>query len=117
MKLRKFSISQFQSFDAAQTTTFHEHLTLLAGRNNVGKSALLRALQIPVTPQDGGRAGSTLSYCWSIDADTVSAFLPVTAGDPAGHEGLLRWLVPKHAATLVVEADFACPPNDAGRTG
>jgi len=53
MCLQQVVIQGFQSYAEEQTIEIDEHVTLLAGRNNVGKSALLRALQIPVERQEG----------------------------------------------------------------
>lgn len=44
MYLSNFRIQGFQSYRAAQDLRLERNLTTLAGRNNVGKSALLRGL-------------------------------------------------------------------------
>jgi predicted ATPase len=61
MRLNAVTIAGFQSYHEPQTLQVDRHLTLLAGRNDVGKSAMLRALRIFGEPQSGGRRDFTLA--------------------------------------------------------
>jgi predicted ATPase len=80
-RLESFCVGGFQSYQAVQELQLDPHLTLLAGRNNVGKSALLRALQVPVAPQAGGRQDLTLAYRWSFTVEELEERLPFPAED------------------------------------
>src|SRR2546426_2309492 len=46
MRLLRTDIQGFQSYRQQRSIRFDRHLTILAGRNNVGKTALLRALRL-----------------------------------------------------------------------
>ena len=72
MRLQQVTLQGFQSYAEEQAIDIDEHVTLLAGRNNVGKSALLRALQIPVSRQEGATPRFRLTYEWSIDSVDLS---------------------------------------------
>ncbi len=55
-KLVSVTLSGFQSYWRPETVEFDSGLTLLAGKNDVGKSALLRALSVFAgAPIEGGR--------------------------------------------------------------
>lgn len=71
MRLKQVALQGFQSYTEEQTVEIDEHVTLLAGRNNVGKSALLRALQIPVERQEGAANDFALTYTWLLLADDI----------------------------------------------
>jgi energy-coupling factor transporter ATP-binding protein EcfA2 len=71
MRLQQVALQGFQSYTEEQTIEIDEHVTLLAGRNNVGKSALLRALQIPVESQEGAANDFALTYTWLLHADDI----------------------------------------------
>jgi len=71
MRLQQVALQGFQSYAEEQTIEIDEHVTLLAGRNNVGKSALLRALQIPVERQEGAANDFALTYTWLLRADDI----------------------------------------------
>ncbi len=60
------------SYAEEQTVEIDQHLTLLAGRNNVGKSALLRALQIPVERQEGVGTDFGITYTWSVTVEDIT---------------------------------------------
>src|ERR1700733_1407406 len=77
MRLQRIALQGFQSYGEEQTVEIDQHLTLLAGRNNVGKSALLRALQIPVERQEGVAADFSITYTWSVSAEDI---IPHAAG-------------------------------------
>lgn len=71
MRLQQVVLQGFQSYAEEQTIDIDEHVTLLAGRNNVGKSALLRALQIPVERQEGVAKDFRLTYTWTVSAGDI----------------------------------------------
>jgi hypothetical protein len=72
MRLRRIALKGFQSYSEEQTVDIDQHLTLLAGRNNVGKSALLRALQIPVERQEGVASDFSITYTWSVSTEDIA---------------------------------------------
>ncbi len=92
-KLSRFSIEEFQSFYEPQEIVLHDHLTLIAGRNNVGKSALLRALQLPVVAQEGARAGCKVGYDICADRHDLERAYPQAAMGDEGSRQVLDWLL------------------------
>ncbi|MDQ6710767.1 MAG: AAA family ATPase [Candidatus Dormibacteraeota bacterium] len=54
-----------------QTVTLNPAITILAGRNNVGKSALLRALRIPAAAQEGVGTDFEMSFVWRLGTDEI----------------------------------------------
>jgi hypothetical protein len=89
MRLWQLALQGFQSYAEEQVIDIDEHVTLLAGRNNVGKSALLRALQAPFARQEGATARFRLTYTWevsSVDLSSVQRGMALEwlleAGDP-----------------------------------
>ncbi|HYV16864.1 MAG TPA: AAA family ATPase [Conexibacter sp.] len=78
MRLQEIRLANFQSYREEQRVRVDSQLTLLAGRNNVGKSALLRALQVGLptpTHQEGASEGFRLTCTWSCEADELVAGL------------------------------------------
>lgn len=73
MRLRSFSVSNFQSYVETQTVELDSHLTLVAGRNNVGKSALLRAMRVLADVQEGAGEGFEVSYEWELSVGELTA--------------------------------------------
>jgi hypothetical protein len=71
VRLSEISIQGFQSYRDQQVIRVEPHVTLLAGRNNVGKSALLRALQFSRARQDGTHEDFALKYKWRVPADEL----------------------------------------------
>jgi hypothetical protein len=53
MRLLRTDIQGFQSYRQQRSIRFDRHLTILAGRNNVGKTALLRALRLLLEGKPG----------------------------------------------------------------
>jgi hypothetical protein len=107
MKIDSFCIRQFQSYAEAQTVKLDRHVTVVAGRNNVGKSALLRALQLPTRPQEGGHSGLRVTYCMDL-ADVTALEAAFPAGDATNGRAnvdALEWLTSK-GQPVRVEADF-----------
>jgi predicted ATPase len=87
MRLQQVVLQGFQSYDAEQTVSIDEHVTLLAGRNNVGKSALLRALQIPAACQEGVAGDLCLTYTWSLPAASIYVHAGVSP------DGMSDWMI------------------------
>jgi AAA domain, putative AbiEii toxin, Type IV TA system/AAA ATPase domain len=79
MRLQQIRLRGFQSYRQEQQIAVDRHLTILAGRNNVGKSAFLRALRLWVEPREGAAANFELSYLWEVGKDELLAALPADA--------------------------------------
>jgi predicted ATPase len=86
MRLQRIALQGFQSYGEEQTVDIDQHLTLLAGRNNVGKSALLRALQIPVERQEGVATAFSITYTWSVSAEDIAPHV-------AGSTEMADWML------------------------
>lgn len=67
------AVADFQSYREEQRIPLERHLTLLAGRNNVGKSALLRALSAFIEPQEGAGPGFALTITLVVDGQSLAA--------------------------------------------
>ena len=76
MRLTRFSVRGFQSYKTLQTLRLEDDVTLLAGRNNVGKSALLRAIRLPTSPEAGAAPDLLLRYSWTVEPDDVKRLKP-----------------------------------------
>jgi predicted ATPase len=76
--LEGFEIQGFQSYRERQHVDLDERITLLAGRNDVGKSALLRAIRVFVEPQEGERSDARFVYRYRLSAKDLVAFIPET---------------------------------------
>jgi hypothetical protein len=76
MHLTSFKISDFRSYRTIQELRLGRHITILAGRNNVGKTALLRALRLPVDRQSGTGLGFRAEYMWELTHQELAAALP-----------------------------------------
>jgi predicted ATPase len=75
IRLATFRLDGFQSYETAQEVSFLPDVTLLAGQNNVGKSALLRALMLPVATQQGVDSGFNATYRWRLTAADLAEIL------------------------------------------
>ena len=104
--LTSFAVGDFQSYRDIQSVTIDERLTLVAGRNNVGKSALLRALRIPVEPQEGAGPNFSIAYTWEMSPEELLG-LALRPGDssPELHDWAHQH--PSH----VVRATFRRKPD------
>lgn len=71
MRLVEVSLAGFQSYAVAQRLELEPDITLLVGRNNVGKSAMLRALASFGEPQQGARSDFALELTWDVPAQQV----------------------------------------------
>lgn len=96
--LASFSVQDFQSYRDTQTLTIDPRLTLIAGRNNVGKSALLRALRIFIEGQEGAGEAFEVTFRWHVLLAELVSF--VSPG-PAELDPLVAWLREREEHTLV----------------
>src|SRR5260370_24023779 len=105
MRLDQVLLRGFQSYGEEQVVDIDDHVTLLAGRNNVGKSAFLRALQLPVLRQEGVSDHFQITYRWAISAVDLSSI--------ANREAL-RWLLDAGGDPKFVEATFHATADPDG---
>jgi hypothetical protein len=88
MQYQAIALRGFQSYDEEQVITISPDVTLLAGRNNVGKSALLRALQVFSQPQHGAHADFRIALTWELPVDRILAAFPPASGN----DQIRNWL-------------------------
>jgi hypothetical protein len=76
-RLLSYAVAGFESYESEQRVTIHPEITFLAGRNNVGKSAMLRALHAfaKQDPDVRARAGFRVTYRWSVPSSELAARL------------------------------------------
>lgn len=76
-KLLSYALAGFESYESEQRVTIHPEITFLAGRNNVGKSAMLRALYAfaKQDPDVRARESFRVTYRWSVRSDELAARL------------------------------------------
>jgi hypothetical protein len=67
----------FRSIREPQELRVEPELTILAGRNNVGKTAFLHALTLPTTSRPGMHASFELTMKWLIAGDDLRSALQV----------------------------------------
>src|SRR5690349_6514009 len=89
--LEAFEVQGFQSYWECQRVELDKHLTLLAGRNDVGKSALLRAMRVFVEPQEGDRPDARFVFRFRIATEELLRFIR----DDASYASV-RGLVAQH---------------------
>lgn len=111
MRLTQISIGGFQSFRETRTITLHPALTLIAGRNDVGKSALLRALRLSKEDQGGWATGGVaLGHVWTSSATELSTALDqahrATGGGNTGL-GDVRAAIERVGGEVSVKVDYA----------
>jgi AAA domain, putative AbiEii toxin, Type IV TA system len=76
VQLVEIGLAGFQSYRDEQRVRLEPDLTFLVGRNNVGKSALLRALLLWRQSQEGVRDGFRLAYRWIAEREELAAEIP-----------------------------------------
>jgi predicted ATPase len=74
--IRAFELSGFQSYREPARVELDDHITFLAGRNDVGKSALLRALRLFVERQSGATSDARFTFECEISAEELNAAIP-----------------------------------------
>jgi predicted ATPase len=84
MYLTGFKIEGYQSYRTLQEVRFDPKMTVLAGRNNVGKTALLRALRLPASDLSRSQVGMSdtfrIKYTWSIGRDELDNLIEDGSG-------------------------------------
>jgi predicted ATPase len=106
MNLREVTFSDFQSYRTETTVRLDPALTLIAGRNDVGKSALLRALRVAAEPQDGLGPGFHISFTWLVSQEELRSAARGQQWSPPIDE----WLSAHDEYTL--KADFVRGAED-----
>jgi hypothetical protein len=86
MRLANLRVRGFQSYLNEQGVKLDPELTVLAGQNNVGKTALLRSIRQIADPKPGAAPNFMVEYEWAMSADEIRAEFM--------HEGQL--LLPDH---------------------
>src|SRR5437588_3675906 len=106
MNLRKITLADFQSYRAETTVQLDPALTLVAGRNDVGKSALLRALRMVAEPQDGIGPNFHIAFTWFVSQHELLglSLLPGTSAIE-----FTEWL--RTHENYALEADFVADPQ------
>ena len=90
VRLLSVGVQGFQSYREEQVVALDERVTFLAGRNNVGKSAFLRAMRVFVEAQEGATDDFKITFRWEAKtAELLSAFQG-TGHDKAHVEGWSR---------------------------
>lgn len=79
MRLTRIRLEGFRSFRDPQEITFDPHLTILAGRNNVGKTASLLGLRLPMEIGPGVREDFQLEYTWAVTRGEVLSSIQFAA--------------------------------------
>lgn len=111
MRLTSVTVGGFQSYREPQTVLLDRHLTMLAGRNNVGKSAFLRALRHPRETQKGVSNSYSLKCDWELTLAELRALLPPqTSATSEFHSEISR------AETHEVRATFVVGPPPTSTT-
>ena len=109
--LVSISLDGFQSYRHLETVAFDPVMTLVAGRNDVGKSALLRAMRVFAEPSvtEGARAEFQITYRWRIPADELVGITSNVA--TTGHPD---WLQSREFHTLAVTCRLGRSPGERG---
>lgn len=74
-RLTSLSLANFRSIGEAQELRIERDLTILAGRNNVGKTAFLHAMTLPTDQKPGVHAGFRMLLKWLVPGDQVRSAL------------------------------------------
>ncbi len=123
VRLQRVELRGFQSYRETQVLDLDSHLTFLAGLNDVGKSALLRALRMMVDQQQGFEDDFAITFSWRGPSDELTSIL----SEEQGSENLINELQRTPEQTFVAqfnragEAEFHCNelalPNAGMSTG
>lgn len=122
VRLESITLKGFQSYRDEVTVPFDPRLTLLAGRNNVGKSALLRALRLPLDRSSGCHDDFALTYRWRIPAELFTQTVEVGLQPDVPDELLFLATFERTTAALnergeVNPADLGCRSIDMPEIG
>ena len=74
VRLTAVTLQGFQAYGERVEVDVDPHLTVIAGRNNVGKSALLRALRLGVEPAEGLQPDFSLGLTWTGQPAVMSKY-------------------------------------------
>src|SRR5258708_27375681 len=66
MRLANIRVRGFQSYLVEQAVKLNSDLTVLAGQNNVGKTALLRSIRQIADPKPGAGPDFMVEYEWEM---------------------------------------------------
>src|SRR6266700_3336607 len=122
MRLLSAQLADFQSYTKAVSIRFARDITVLAGRNNVGKSAFLRSLRLPVEPQNIG-PGLSMQWQWTLEpADIDAAFGQdlrerMTGGTPIESARTLTFELSVTPPSLTSPPVGGADPGAPGRIG
>lgn len=72
----------FQSYRESRQLDLENDLTLLAGRNDVGKSAILRALRLHVQAERGASESCRVAYGWDVSSQLLTELVSQAVGAP-----------------------------------
>jgi hypothetical protein len=111
MRLSKISLAGFRSFRNPEEIKFDPHLTILAGRNNVGKTASLLGLRLPMEVRPGVREDFQLEYTWAVTRDDLIRSIQFAA-EPGLFSTVSSQIETKENHELRVLLKL---PTDAGR--
>lgn len=75
MRLTSVHISEFESYRPGQLVDIDRSITILGGRNNVGKSGFLRALHQVAGPTEDVTENFKISYEWEASATDLAVAL------------------------------------------
>ncbi len=78
-RLLAVTVTGFRSIREPQHLVVEPDLTVLAGRNNVGKTALLHALTLPTTERPGWNDNFQLTMRWAVAGDELRSALEVSS--------------------------------------
>src|ERR1700688_2772156 len=73
MRLANLRVRGFQSYVTEQNVKLDHELTVLAGQNNVGKTALLRSIRQIADPKPGAAADFMVEYEWEMSPNVIRA--------------------------------------------
>jgi predicted ATP-dependent endonuclease of OLD family len=99
VRLNRIELQGFQSYREPQVLDLDPHLTFLAGLNDVGKSALLRAFRMMVEPQQGFGEDFALTLSWHGPTGDITGPISLVPGS----ESLITELEQRPEQTLYAQ--------------
>ena len=113
------TVRSFQSVVEPQTIRFEPNVTFFVGRNDVGKSAFLRAMRVFVEQQYPGRTGFTLTIKRTFAGDDLRRFIQLPPEQDSNRAVMesLQAVIPKgQSVTVIQEFLSTASLNDATST-
>lgn len=98
-KLAAVALTGYQSYRKPVKVAFEDDLTVVAGRNDVGKSALLRAMRVFSDQLEGVRPDFEITFHWRFP---TSVFLEAAEAKGLQAPGHPDWLAGRDEHTLAV---------------